>query len=89
MGKHDNALSYCPLSTATAVEIGKCMKALMAWADCLRHTYGVIPVFTHVDKDMAEIGMLRTTWALKIQLCWWHMCKAVCECLRKRKLLTM
>lgn len=72
MGEHDNAgfpLSYCLLSTATAVEIGKRTKALTAWADCLRDTYGVIPVFAHVDKDMAEIGMLKMSWVLKIQLC--------------------
>jgi hypothetical protein len=64
MGKHDNAgfpLSYCLLSTASAVNIGKRTKALTSWADCLCDTYGVIPVFAHVDKDMAEIGMLRTS----------------------------
>jgi hypothetical protein len=37
---------------------------------------------------MAEIGMLRTSWVLKIQLCWWHMRKAVWECLAKGKLST-
>jgi hypothetical protein len=91
MGEHDNAgfpLSYCLLSTATAVEIGKRTKALTAWADCLCDTYGVIPVFAHVDKDMAEIGMLQTSWVLKIQLCWWHMRKAVRERLGKGKLST-
>jgi hypothetical protein len=80
MVKHDNAgfpLSYCLLSTASAIDIGKHTKTLTLWADCLCDTYGVIPVFAHVDKDMAEIGMLRTSWVLKIQLCWWHMRKAV------------
>ena len=91
MAEHDNAgfpLSYCLLSTATSVDIHKRTKALTAWANCLRDTYGVIPKFAHVDKDMAEIGMLRTSWKLKIQLCWWHMRKAVRERLSKGKLAT-
>ena len=50
---------------------------------------GFIPKFTHVDKDMVEIGMLRTLWNLKIQLCWWHMQKVVRERLSKGKLATM
>jgi hypothetical protein len=61
LGEHDNAgfpLSYCLLSTATAIDIGKHTKALTAWTNCLRDTYSVTPVFAHVDKDMAEIGML-------------------------------
>ncbi|KAJ7789309.1 hypothetical protein B0H14DRAFT_2944863 [Mycena olivaceomarginata] len=32
---------------------------LTAWAKCVRDKYGVMPQFTHVDKDMAEIGMLK------------------------------
>ena len=61
---------------------------MIAWANCPRDKYGVIPVFAHVNKDMAEIGMLQTSWALKIQLCWWHMRKAVHEWLSKGKLAT-
>ncbi|KAJ6603013.1 hypothetical protein B0H10DRAFT_2230039 [Mycena sp. CBHHK59/15] len=37
-----------------------------AWAKCLRNTYGVIAQFTHVDKDMAEIGMLKDVRNAKI-----------------------
>ena len=37
---------------------------------------------------MAEIGMLRDIWSAKIQLCWWHLRKAVRERLSKKKLST-
>jgi hypothetical protein len=37
---------------------------------------------------MAEIGMLRKVWNPKIQLCWWHLRKAVRERLSKNKLST-
>jgi len=38
---------------------------------------------------MAEIAMLKRIWDhTKIQLCWWHLCKAVRECLSKGKLAT-
>ena len=37
---------------------------------------------------MAEIGMLRKVWNPKIQLCWWHLQKAVRERLSKNKLST-
>ena len=75
MAEHDNAgfpLSYCLLSTATASHIHKRRNALNAWAKHLRETYDVAPKFAHTDKDMAEIGMIRDTWELKLQLCWWH-----------------
>ncbi|KAJ7572264.1 hypothetical protein C8J56DRAFT_720139, partial [Mycena floridula] len=58
MGEHDNAgfpLTYCLLTTETAVGIGKRKKALEAWAKVLRDRYGIYPVFIHLDKDMAEI----------------------------------
>jgi hypothetical protein len=64
------------------------MQALTAWASCVRDHYQVYPVFTHVDKDMAEIGMLRQVWSAKVQLCWWHLRKAVRERLGKSKLTT-
>lgn len=77
LGEYDNAgfpLSYCLLSTATATDEGKRMKALEAWTSALRDKYGVVPQFVHVDKDMAEIGSSRKTWpGAKIQLCWWHL----------------
>ena len=82
-------LSYCLLSTATSVDICKQMKALTVWANCLQDTYGVIPKFAHVDKDMVEISMLRTLWKLKIQLCWWHIQKVVREWLSEGKLAMM
>lgn len=43
----------------------------------------------HVDKDMAEIGSCRNTWSqAKIQLCWWHLRKAVRTRLQLAKLST-
>ena len=45
MVEHDNSgfpLSYCILSTASSIEIGKRTKALTAWATCLRDQYSVI-----------------------------------------------
>ena len=91
MAEHDNAgfpLSYCLLSTATALHIHKRRNALNAWAKHLREKYGVIPKFAHTDKDMAEIGMIRDTWELKLQLCWWHMKDAIKKRLAKAKLST-
>ena len=81
MGEYNNTgfpLTYCLLSTAEALEIGKWKKALNAWVSILCDKYGIIPVFTHTDKDMAEISMLHDVWILvNIQLCWWHLQKAV------------
>jgi hypothetical protein len=37
-----------------------------------------MPKFTHSDKDMAKIGMCQNIWPeAKVQLCWWHICRAV------------
>jgi hypothetical protein len=80
MGEYDNAgfpVSYLLLSTASSIDQGKRRQALTAWAKCLRDTYGIIARFTHVDKDMAEIGMLKDVWDAKICLCWWHLRRAV------------
>jgi hypothetical protein len=81
LGEFDNAgfpLSYCLLSTAMSIEIGKHTIALRKWALCLRDKYGVVPAFVHVDKDMAEISMSKSVWPeAKIQLCYWHLRKAV------------
>ena len=79
MVEYDNAgfpLSYCLLSTATALPVGKRKRALKEWGKCLRDKYGVIPKFAHTDKDMAEIGMLR------------HLREAVKERLKTVKLST-
>lgn len=91
MGEHDNAgfpLTYCLLSTATAIDQGKRTKALSAWAQCLRDKYGVHPIFIHTDKDMAEIGCSKAVWEAKINLCWWHLRRAVRTRLAKAKLST-
>ena len=90
MGEYDNTgfpLMYCLLSTAEALEIRKRKKALNNWAAVLQDRYGIIPIFTHTDKDMAKISMLCDIWlSVKIQLCWWHLRKAVQEQLSKNKL---
>jgi len=91
MGEHDNAgfpLTYCLLSTTTAIDQGKRTKALMAWSCCLRDLYGVEPTFIHTDKDMAEIGCSKAVWKAKINLCWWHLRRAVRTRLAKAKLST-
>ncbi|KAJ7621731.1 hypothetical protein DFH06DRAFT_1273581 [Mycena polygramma] len=89
--EHDGAgfpLSYLLLSTATSIDQGKRTKALTAWAKCVRDTYGVEPRFSHVDKDMAEIHMLKDVWKTKISLCWWHLRRAVRTRLANAKLAT-
>lgn len=62
MAEHDGTgypLTYCLLSTATSIEIGKRIKALKAWVSHLRDEYNIDPDFCHLDKDMGEIGMAR------------------------------
>jgi hypothetical protein len=92
IGEYDNAgfpFSYCLLSTASSIVIGKRTVALEAWTKVLREKYAIIPEFVHTDKDMAEIGMTRNVWPeAKIQLCWWHLRKAVRTRLEKAKLST-
>jgi hypothetical protein len=92
MGEEDNAgfpLSYCLLSTADSIEQQKRTKALSKWTKKLRDKWGVNPSFVHLDKDMAEIGMVRKVWPkAKIQLCHWHLKQAVQEWLAKTKLST-
>ncbi|KAJ7651782.1 hypothetical protein B0H17DRAFT_1147624 [Mycena rosella] len=45
---------------------------VLQWqAKCVRDTYGIEARFTHVDNDMAEIGMLKDVWNAKISLYWW------------------
>jgi hypothetical protein len=91
MGEFDNAgfpLSYCLLSTATAIDQGKRTKALATWAQCVRNKYSLNLVFIHTDKDMAEIGCSKMVWDAKINLCWWHLQRAVRARLAKGKLST-
>ena len=91
MGEHDNAgfpLTYCLLSTATSIDLGKRKKALAAWSKCVRDKYSVYPIFIHTDKDMGEIGSSREVWEAKINLCWWHLRRAVRTRLAKAKLST-
>ena len=91
MAEHDNAgfpLTYCLLSTATAIDQVKCTKVLSAWAKCLCDKYGAELKFIHVDKDMAEIGCSKMIWTAKINLCWWHLRRAVRTRLAKGKLST-
>jgi len=91
MAEHDNAgfpLSYCLLTTATAVDAGKRKNAIATWAKCVRDKYNVNPVFVHVDKDMAEIGASKEIWKAKINLCWWHLRRAVRTRLGQTKLAT-
>lgn len=93
MAEYDNAgfpLTYCLLSTATAIDQGKRTKALSGWAISLRDKYGVCPIFVHSDKDMAEIGCAKLVWPeAKINLCWWHLHRAIRTRLAKAKLSTM
>jgi len=91
MAEYDNAgfpISYALLSTATSIDQGKRKKALAAWALCVKDKYAVNPVFTHVDKDMAEISMAKEVWKSKINLCWWHLRRAVRTRLSQSKLST-
>jgi hypothetical protein len=89
MGEYDNAgfpLTYCLLSTATAIDLGKRKKALAAWSKCLRDKYSIHPIFVHTDKDMGKIGSSQEVWEAKINLCWWHLRRAVRTRLAKAKL---
>ncbi|KAG6904990.1 hypothetical protein DXG01_005797 [Tephrocybe rancida] len=91
MAEYDNdgfPLTYCLLSTATTINQNKRTKALTVWATCVHDRLGVNPIFAHIDKDMAEIGMLRKVWESKINLCWWHLRRAVQGWLLNRKLVT-
>ncbi|KAF7358846.1 SWIM-type domain-containing protein [Mycena sanguinolenta] len=91
MGEHDGAgfpLSYLFLSTASSIDQGKRTSALTAWAKCVRDAYGITATFAHVDKDMAEIKMLKDVWNAKISLCWWHLRRAVRTRLANSKLET-
>lgn len=91
MAEHDGSgfpLSYCLLTMATAVDQHKRRDSLAAWARCVKDVYHVEPTFSHVDKDMAEIGCAKEVWDCKITLCKWHMRRAVKTRLAKAKLAT-
>ena len=92
MAEYDNAgfpMTYCLLSTASAIEDQKRTKSLAAWALCVKEHYGVEATFVHVDKDMAEIAMAKKIWPkAKISLCWWHLRRAVRTRLANGKLST-
>lgn len=91
IAEHDNAgypLSYCLLSTATAIEPKKRIRALSNWIAKVKEAYCINPTFVHVDKDMAEIHAVKEVWNPKVQLCWWHLRKAVRERLKNTKLST-
>ncbi|KAH8809504.1 hypothetical protein DL96DRAFT_1717031 [Flagelloscypha sp. PMI_526] len=93
MAEQDGAgfpLSYCFLTTASAISPGKRKNALTLWAIALRDRYGINPRFSHLDKDMAEIGMAKSAWPdSKIQLCQYHFGDAVKSRTKKAKLATM
>jgi len=75
MGVYNNAgfpLTYCFLSTATAIDVGKRKKAIAARSRCLCDKHSVSPVFIHSDKDMGKIGAAQDVWEAKIDLSWWH-----------------
>ncbi|KAJ7208035.1 hypothetical protein GGX14DRAFT_567335 [Mycena pura] len=91
LAEHNNAgfpLSYCLLSTASSVSIGKRKRALTAYGECLRDTYNIDAKFAHTDKDLAEIAMLKAVWNCKISQCWWHVSDAMGKHLKKAKLST-
>ena len=54
----------------------------------VKEVYHINPTFVHVDKDMAEIYAVKEVWNPKVQLCWWHLRKAVRERLKNTKLST-
>lgn len=92
MAEHDNAgypIAYCLLTTATAIADGKRKLALASFLEKIRDTYLVQPTFAHTDKDIAEIGAFHIVWSkIKLQMCEWHIQKAVRERLGKPALAT-
>uniref|UniRef100_A0A0W0GCB2 MULE transposase domain-containing protein n=1 Tax=Moniliophthora roreri TaxID=221103 RepID=A0A0W0GCB2_MONRR len=82
-------LSYCLLSTTEAMAAGKKVDALERWTIHLHDKYYVNPEFINLDKDLGEIGMTQRVWpGSKIQICDWHIKKAVREWITKAKLST-
>ncbi|KAJ8095831.1 hypothetical protein PM082_022723 [Marasmius tenuissimus] len=91
MAEYDNAgfpFSYCLLSTTEATTPGKRIDPLERWATHV-NKYQLHPQFVNVDKNLAEIVMAKRVWPNgQIQICGWHMKKAVRERITKAKLST-
>ena len=64
------------------------IRALSNWIKKVKEVYHINPKFVHVDKDMAEIHTVKDVWDPKVQLCWWHLRKAIRERLKNMKLST-
>lgn len=76
-------ISYLSLSKITAP--GAKIVALAGWFSQLKR-HGIDPEFVSTDKDAAEIAAVQSVWpSSKIQLCWWHVEKAIDKRLRKNK----
>lgn len=92
LGEYDNAgypLAYMLLSTASSIADKKRTIALTKFLQAVRDNYHVNPRFNHVDKDFAEIAALKTVWPdAKIQICWWHLKRALNQRTCKAKLST-
>jgi hypothetical protein len=88
----DNAgypLAYCLLSTTTTISPHKRTTSLKIFLSQIRDQYHVNPTFTHVDKDFAEISALATVWpTAKIQICSWHLKRAIGDRMAKSGLKT-
>jgi hypothetical protein len=77
------AISYFMLSNVTAS--GGKIAALTEWFLQLRQ-HGVDPDFIFLDKDQSEIAAAKVVWShAKIQLCCWHMKRALRKRLRCKK----
>jgi hypothetical protein len=69
-------LAYMLLTTKTAM-VDACTMVIKRFLECLRQR-GVNPRFAMVDKDAAQIRAIKTVWpAIHIQLCYWHLKRAV------------
>jgi hypothetical protein len=93
MGEFDNAgfpITYCLLSTANSIHIAKRASALSIWLREVRSRYQLENIkFVHCDKDMTEIKAVKEVFkGVKIQLCRWHMDRALRQRLGQSKLET-
>jgi MULE transposase domain len=76
-------ISYFTLSKISAD--GEKITALTQWFQQLKN-HGIDPEFIFLDKDSAEISSARDVWpAAKLQLCWWHIIRAVDKRLKINK----
>jgi hypothetical protein len=82
-------MAYVLLDTVQSIAPQKRHHALGTWLAAMRDEYGIQPVFVHTDKDFAEIGAAKDVWPdAKHQLCYWHLRKAVQECMALSRLST-